>query len=430
MFQRELIQDLQSTIAQWYREHGSAQTVAEVEQAAEQIARAAGAAVIEVGIAAVADNHQRASNQLPCSCGHKAYFKENRPRDVATLYGAVAVKRAYYRCPSCGQSQMPWDSEQGLNQRSFTPRVKALVAQVAARSSYKESVELLDLLAGFKLPESTAEALVAEVGGRIRAEEQQLIASYDAGEIIPLVSHKPACLYVSMDGTSAHIDKSWHEVKTGVVYEGRPGPEGLHTCVNQCYVAAQETAEQFGQRLYVTAAQAGVQYAHQTVVIGDGAEWIWNLSAHHYVGATEIVDYWHACEHIYDLARLCYSEGDANGKRWAEEHKRKLKEDGPTSLLRALKRMKPKTDEQREAIRREIGYFTRNRKRMQYAKFRAQGLMIGSGPAEAACKVVVGERLKCSGMRWSGPGADSVLAIRTRVLNRQWDVLERASKAA
>ena len=123
MFQREPIQDLQSTVAQWYREHGSPQTVADVEQAAEEIARAAGAAVVEVGIAEVAQNHQREANQLPCSCGHRAYFKENRPRDIATLFGAVSVKRAYYRCPSCGRSQIPWDTEQGLNQRSFTPRV-------------------------------------------------------------------------------------------------------------------------------------------------------------------------------------------------------------------------------------------------------------------------------------------------------------------
>jgi hypothetical protein len=67
---------------------------------------------------------------------------------------------------------------------------------------------------------------------------------------------------------------------------------------------------------------------------------------------------------------------------------------------------------------------------MQYGRFRAQGLMIGSGPVEAGCKVVVGERPKCSGMRWSGQGADNILAIRTRALNRQWDILERAAKAA
>lgn len=432
MVQHERLQDLQSIIAQWYREHGTAQTVAEVEHLAEQVARAAGAAIAQAGIAAVAANHEREHNQLPCPCGGKALFKQDRRRDVVSLYGTVSVKRAYYYCSRCGRSQIPWDSEQGLNQSSFTPRVKALVAQVAARSSYRDSVELLELLVGFTIPQSTAEAIVAEVGGRVRAEEQKLIQSCDAGGILPLVPHQPAWLYVSMDGTSAHIDKSWHEVKTGVVYEGLPGPDGRHTCVNQRYAAAQETAEQFGARLYVTAAQAGVQQAQHTVVIGDGAEWIWNLSAHHYPDAIEIVDYWHACEHICDLARRYYGEGNIKAKRWADEHKRKLKfnADGPASLLRALRRMQPTTPEQHEAIRRETGYFTRNQKRMQYASFRAAGLMIGSGPAEAGCKVVVGERLKCSGMRWSGPGADSILALRTRVLNRQWDVLERAAKAA
>jgi hypothetical protein len=430
MIQREHIQDLQEIVAQWYCKQGGSLTIAEVEQVADQVARAAGAAVVEVGIATLAENCQRASNQLPCPCGHKAYFKENRRRDVSTLYGTVAVKRAYYRCPNCGRSQIPWDVAQGLNQRAWTPRVKALVAQVAARSSYRDSVELLELLAGFVIPESTAEAIIAEVGGRLRAEEAALIESYDGGEITPLVAHESEWLYVGLDGTSAHIDKSWHEVKTGVVYEGRPGPDGIHTCVNQRYVAAQETAEQFAARLYVTAAQAGVEHARHVVVIGDGAEWIRHVSEQHYPDAIQIVDFWHACEHICDLARIYYGEGDVNGKRWAEEYKRRLKDDGPASLLRALKRMKPKTEEQREAVRRETGYFARNQERMQYGRFRAQGLMIGSGPVEASCKVVVGERLKCSGMRWSGQGADSILAIRTRVLNGQWDVLERAAKAA
>ena len=213
MVQHERIQDLQQIIIQWYREHGTAQTVAEVEQLAELVARAAGAAVAEAGIAAVAAvaaSHRREHNQLPCPCGDKALFKQDRRRDVVSLYGTVSVKRAYYYCSRCGHSQIPWDTEQGLNPRSFTPRVKALVAQVAARSSYRDSVELLELLAGFSIPQSTAEAIVAEVGGRVRAEEEQLIQSYDAGEILPLVPHQPKWLYVSMDGTSAHIDKSWH----------------------------------------------------------------------------------------------------------------------------------------------------------------------------------------------------------------------------
>lgn len=88
-----------------------------------------------------------------------------------------------------------------------------------------------------------------------------------------------------MDGTSVHIDGSWHEVKTGVVYEGVADQDGMGTGVHARYVAAQEPAERFGQRLYVSATQAGVEHAPQVVVLGEGAEWLWNQAQHHYPAA-------------------------------------------------------------------------------------------------------------------------------------------------
>jgi len=143
-----------------------------------------------------------------------------------------------------------------------------------------------------------------------------------------------------------------------------------------------------------------------------------------------ILDYFHACEHIHDLAKRCYGEGNPQGQRWAREHCRWLKEQGPGTLLGALKRMKPATAEGREALARELGYFTHNRERMAYPQYRRMGLMIGSGPVEAACKTVVGARLKQSGMRWSMAGADHVLAIRTRLLSAQHEQIAEAAKAA
>jgi hypothetical protein len=164
--------------------------------------------------------------------------------------------------------------------------------------------------------------------------------------------------------------------------------------------------------------------------MGDGAEWIWNLASHHFPKATQIVDYWHACEHIWNLRRALYPEESARGDRFAREHCRKLAERGPDSLLRALKRAKPKTMEAAEAVRIELGYFSGHRARMAYPQFRARGLMIGSGPVEAACKVVVGQRLKRAGMRWCRRGADAVLAIRCAVLNKEYCRLDLAAKAA
>jgi hypothetical protein len=308
--------------------------------------------------------------------------------------------------------------------------VKALVAGVSARLPFRESVDLLQTTLGFDIEDSSADELMREVGERLRAQQDALMAGIESGEITPLVAGALRRLYVGMDGTSAHIDGSWHEVKTGVVYEGRAGKDGIDEADGAVYVAAQEPAERFGSRLYMIAAQAGVQRAQEAVVIGDGAPWIGTVAEHHYPGATQILDFWHACEHIHALAAAYYGEGEPRRKRWAAEHCRRLKAHGPGKLLRALRRPKPATAQQAEAVRRERGYFTRNRHRMQYPQYRAAGMMIGSGPVEAACKAVVGQRLKGSGMRWSEDGADAVLATRAALLSKQPELVAQAAKAA
>ena len=430
MVSQEPLADLRGIIGNWCLEHCRAETVAEAEQIAEQLARATGAAVVEALVPMSGGKASYQGSRRACGCGARAKFMGYRERGVGTLYGVVTVSRAYYHCRQCGQGQLPWDAEPGLNPRLWTPRVKALVTQVAARLSYQESVDLLYQTLGFEMEDSSADEVVAEVGGRLRAQQTALMGEYERGEVRPLVAPAPRRLYVGMDGTSAHIDGRWHEVKTGVVFEGQADEEGVDRAVRQRYVAAQESSEPFGSRLYMLAAQAGVEWAGERVVIGDGADWIWNVANHHYPGATQVVDYWHACQHIHALGKAYYGEGSVQGQRWAREHCRGLKQKGPGKLLGALARMKPRTAEQAEAVRLERGYFRRNRRRMEYRQFRAAGLMIGSGPVEAACKVVVGQRLKRAGMRWSGPGADAVLAARAALLSGQTDLIAQAARAA
>jgi hypothetical protein len=166
------------------------------------------------------------------------------------------------------------------------------------------------------------------------------------------------------------------------------------------------------------------------VALGDGADWIWNQVNEHFGGCIEILDYYHACEHVWKLAHALYGEGSPQGERWARGHCRTLKEQGPTYLLRAMKRRVAKTATARETLRLERAYFTTHRRRMRYPAFRKEGLMIGSGPVEAACKVVVGQRLKGAGMRWTAAGADAMLAVRTALLNGETDRIACCARAA
>ena len=405
--------------------------ITEAEDKISAISRIVASAMMEEVAAGMNGKPTYKGVRIVCECGREARFKGYRKRFVRTLHGDVAVARSYYCCDHCGRTYIPWDAEQGLSERVWSPRVKELVASICAALPYEAAATMIKRTCGLVIEESSEEEIVRDVGERLREEEEEaIIRAVDTGEPI-ICEQSPERLYIGIDAAKAHTDGGWHDIKTMVVYEGiRQDGKDVDTVANSRYVAAQETSEEFGRRVYTRAMQAGYGSAKGRIVIADGADWIWREVGDHLRGSIKIVDYWHACEHIYSLAHVLYGEGNPKGKRWANEHCRKLKEKGAGSLVRAMKRRKPRNDSEREALRLELGYFRKYRKYMNYPAYRAKGMMIGSGPVESACKVVVGQRLKQAGMRWTRGGSDSVLAVRTALLSGELARIEHAARAA
>jgi len=410
--------DLLDYLRHWYGEHGEAHSLEEAEHLGREVASLAAQSVAQAGVDDSIARSER-SGSIECACGAPARLVDRRERVLLSDCGELRAQRRYYHCRTCRTGWAPWDRQQGLTQRQYTPRVKALVGELAAHLSYAETVDLLGRLLGLELEESCAEQIVAEVGARVRAQQQQWRAQALAGELS--APDAPERLYLGVDGAHAHIDGSWHEVKHVVAQvEGEA----------RRYDAARAPAEQFGERVYALAAGLGVEQAGEVVMLGDGAEWIWNLTAMHFPDAVEILDYYHACEYIHEVAEAHYGAGSQRGQRWAQGHKRRLLEDGPEPLLRSLHALRGRSPEAREVIERTRDYVRRHRQRMRYPQFRARGLPIGSGPVEAACKVITGQRLKRAGMRWSDAGADHILALRCLAKSGQHHIIRQCSRAA
>jgi len=205
------------------------------------------------------------------------------------------------------------------------------------------------------------------------------------------------------------------EVKLGCVFtqtkrdaEGWPVRDEDSTT----YTGAIETAEEFSRRLYTEAQQRGWDRAQRKVVMGDGAEWIWNLSQEQFPGAIEIVDLYHARQHLWELSSQLHPSDVAAKRRWVMSHQHFL-DDGKIELLvNRLRALATERLEWAEEIETEANYFERNAARMRYPKFRQQGLFVGSGVIEAGCKTLIGSRLKRSGMFWTVRGANAVIAVR------------------
>ena len=197
------------------------------------------------------------------------------------------------------------------------------------------------------------------------------------------------------------------------------------------YVAAIESAEQFGLRLYTEAWRRGWSRAEKKIVLGDGAVWIWNLAAQHFPGAIQIVDLYHARQHLWELSAQLFAAQEKVRKRWMARCLAQLDQGKIETLGKTLRDLHPSSEELARLVRNAVDYFQRNAHRMRYPDFRAQGLFVGSGVVEAGCRTVIAKRLKASGMFWTVRGANSIIALRCVRLSRGFeDYWESRSRAA
>lgn len=197
------------------------------------------------------------------------------------------------------------------------------------------------------------------------------------------------------------------------------------------YVAAIETADAFGLRLYTEAWRRGWSRAKKKALIADGAVWIWNLADQHFPGTIQIVDLYHARQRLWELAAKLFPLDEKQRQRWLARCLDRLEKGKIEALVNILRDLRPISAELANLVSKAADYFERNADRMRYPEFREQGLFVGSGVVEAGCKTVIGSRLKCSGMFWTLRGANSIIALRCCRLSRRFeDYWAERSRAA
>jgi hypothetical protein len=435
--------DLHALVREWCRAHQQAGNLEQAERFAIQVGQLAAECAFECAVEACGTKAGYCGASLPCHCGQRARFVGYRCRWVRGQPGEVGVSRAYYHCRWCGAGQCPWDREQGLDLGSLTPFLKTRVAQLCGRLVFREAAEVLEQFTGLSLAVSMLEEVTEQVGARLRGVESERVRLLFEKNVLPpadplLAEVVGKRAYLCVDAAKAHTDGGWHDIKVAAFFPGvAPGGpqaqwQGWDEAGPTRYLATQEEAEAFGRRLYLFALRLGCERAQELVLLGDGAEWIWKLAALHFSDAVQILDFFHASEHVWKIARAAFGEGSPEGKQWAQTCSEQLQEQGVRGLLCSLRELRGQklSETARAEIVGEVQYFRRNRKRIDYPRYRAAGMMIGSGPVEAACKSVVGGRLKGTGMRWSRTGADAVLAVRCAVLGGTQAELAACARAA
>ena len=369
-----------------------------------------------------------------------------RAKTFLSVIGPIRIRRPYYFCSHCCKGQSPVDSALDIAGRESSPDVRRMEAVVGSNAPFGRGCEPLKALAGLEVTAKAIERTAESIGADIASREQQ---EMDRAKqlVFPLVCKQNIPkMYVLMDGTGVPVVPAetqgrmgkiegqrahTRECKLGCVFtqtrvddEGRPMRDPESTT----YTGAIETAEEFGLRLYTEAWRRGWEWATLRIVIGDGALWIWNLADLHFPGAIQIVDLYHARQHLWAVAALLFPNQSRN--RWIVSPQRLLDQGRIESLIKRLRTIRSENDEVAQKLSLEAEYFARNAARMRYPEFRKLGLFVGSGVVEAGCKTVIASRLKCSGMFWTVDGANAIVALRCSLLNGRFENYWEMSRSA
>lgn len=351
-----------------------------------------------------------------------------RTKTVLISVGWISLRRPYLYSPAQAKGRCPLDSAWGFVD-SYSPEVLRLGCRAAALAgSYEAASQDLLTYAGLSIDAKQLQRLVSQLApvmNRWRQAQQPPQPGPTCGEV----------MCIGTDGTGAPMRRRYlrgrkgkkggrartREVKVGTVFTHRkpaqPEERPERDYGSTTYLAAIVSADDFGPLLRNEAIRRGMGSAQSVVFLGDGAVWVWKLARLNFPGATCILDYYHACEHLSLLSALLYEEGTTVARRRYRLWKKWLLKDKISEVITQAKEDLPQKAATRKLAKVQIGYLERNCSKMLYRTFRAAGYFIGSGVVEAGCKVVVGQRLKQSGMLWSRKGAEHLLAVRCALLS-------------
>lgn len=400
---------------------------------------------------AVADSLQ---TQTPACSQCRQPMKPHDTENVSwtARFGCLRASVTRYRCPVCHDERRPLLDVLGVEPGRISGSLARLLALLAVVAPYPLAAALAELLLGVKISPMGIWKVVQRLGESAARYSAELSHYHgDSRSAGASTQDAPPVVVLSVDGSMLGMqvrkqrrrrqgseplpplppvkEGQFQEVKTGVLLlpsERVETSPGRRSVVRRFLVSCLGDADTIFAGLYAQLRELGwVRDGHTMVVIvGDGAEWIWNRSKM-FVRRCEILDFWHALEHAWDFARLNYGEGSQQADRWVHQVATDLRAGKVQGVIARLQRMRPKTPELREKLQGLIAYYREHAGRMRYDEYLRLGYGIGSGAVESAHKQVVHARFRQAGMRWSEAGARRLLALRLLLLNDQWALLDR-----
>ena len=393
------------------------------ESAALEVGRLAANLTLRASVGALGTGH--VGRTLRGRDGIVREFHRHGIREIRTLAGPVELRRAYYR-DSTGEGGgiFPLDERLGLGPSALSPKLEIAIGELGTWVPFERVPAIVERFLGWASSEQTSRRVTEELGAIIARDADRDAKAFREAPKSFVPRRRPERLAIGVDGAMAHMGGEWREAKIGGIYEFDQAGEQVPR--TKRYVARFGPPEELAGLLSLEAHLAGVDAAKTVAFLGDGAPWIWNLAAENFPRAVCILDFFHATQHLAAVAGARFGRDRRALHAWLGMATGRLRYAGADWVIAQIEKFAAEAgpppsgahdDDPRLVLARNALYFRTNRERMDYRRYRDQGLPIGSGVIEAACKSVVQQRMKGPGMRWGSPGGHAILSARVSTLN-------------
>ncbi len=458
-YNTEMIKELAQQVSQAFQgavcEHEEKELgIADVESELREMLRAIGAEALSQ---ILSRGEGTPVAELACQCGGRLHYQRQRTAVVTSVFGRIRYERAYYAgCGyGCGRGLAPVDQKYGLEPGAITSGLAALLGLAGIEFGFDESRKWLQAYLLFDVSENTIRSETEGLGALQAQREKGLCEQSQKKEYLQARlregGRRPRRLYGSIDAAKVRIEprckagkrpkkeEDWRDLKVGCWYEAEPVPSAQRShrhrhqqargqevlrAKNMHYFCDILEADKFGELLWASGCANLADLVAELVFVCDGAVWIWKLIEHYFPQAIQIVDWYHAADHLKRLALTAFST-EAPRAEWLEQVLEDLWQGDIQEVIHACECLVYRCPE----AEKEATYFSHNEQRMQYKKFRSAGYLVGSGTVESACKQIVTQRLKKPGAQWNVAGAVQTAKARAAWLSGDWKTLcaQRAS---
>ena len=348
--------------------------------------------------------------------------KKKKKKRYYTPLGEMVIQRRAY--PTTKGLEFKVDRELELPSDKWLSPVLELACALGVSSEFPNSHKLFQQWTRIELTEKTLANQVEKTGNKLQEPEFKPETIFEQKkEEIEKISNisSDEVIYVGVDGVMTPLNQKqgYKEAKVGVIFWKKDHEKrNKRGIVRQReYIATLKTRDEFRGKIEKLYQQVIGDKTNQTVVIGDGAHWIWDMAEKQFPGSIEILDFYHLSEYVWNVAKTTYPKREEKQKKWVHQQQQLLKKSQWKSVISSCEKIKRKNKEQNLAITDLERYLTNNQNRIDYQKYLKLGLMIGSGVVESSNRRIVTQRLKQAGMHWSKKGAEGVMALRASYLS-------------